>query len=417
MQTIFYNSGPVVHFGKALHSDIDEMVYTSQKAIIISNGSIDAIIDSQDAIDEYAIHAGECSNESVTVHDLGGNAVVPGLIDPHTHLLWDGDRSKEVAWRREGLSYADIAKRGGGIQHTVNATRSASNERLFELGYLRLRESLRTGTTHMEAKSGYGLSLEHELRLLEVADSLQTISHIPTLDLTWMGAHDVPKDSTKSEYVESLLSQQLPAVIEQGVARSADVFCEPGWFTLEDAEDILRASQDAGLATRMHIDEFADGGGGSLAAELGVTTADHAYHTPLSSRLEMRDANVLTGFLPGTPYAMGDPWPDMTLVGEHEIPFTLATDFNPNCRTLSLPFMCSLLVQRCNLHPIEALKAVTVTAAKSTPHPSGHRHGQLMAGAVANLNIVDGPHWEAVALRPTGSPFKATVLNGQFIAH
>ncbi len=269
----------------------------------------------------------------------------------------------------------------------------------------------------MEAKSGYGLSLEHELRLLEVADSLRTISHIPTLDLTWMGAHDVPKDSTKSEYVESLLSQQLPAVIEQGVARSADVFCEPGWFTLEDAEDILRASQDAGLATRMHIDEFADGGGGSLAAELGVATADHAYHTPLSSRLEMRDANVLTGFLPGTPYAMGDPWPDMTLVEEHEIPFTLATDFNPNCRTLSLPFMCSLLVQRCNLHPIEALKAVTVQAAKSTPHPSGHRHGQLMAGAVANLNIVDGPHWEAVALRPTGSPFKATVLNGRFIAH
>jgi imidazolonepropionase len=417
VQTILYNSGPVLHFNSDSEGLIEEEIYTYPKAIIIANGVIEKIEDSSIVVEEYGIIEGECFNDSVKVVDLGGNAVVPGLIDPHTHLLWEGDRSREVRWRREGLSYAQIAELGGGIQHTVHATRGASSERLFELGYLRLRESLRTGTTHLEAKSGYGLSVDHELRLLEIANKLRGIQHLPTLDLTWMGAHDIPKETTRQEYVESLLSQQLPAVLEQGFARSVDVFCEPGWFTLEDAEEILRTSQQAGLATRMHVDEFIDGGGGNLAAELGVATADHAYHTPLASRLRMKDADVMTGFLPGTPYAMGDAWPDMKLMEDHQIPFTLATDFNPNCRTLSLPFMCSLMVQRCNVHPIEALRAVTVNAAKTTPHPSGKIHGQLKEGAVANLNIVDGPHWEAVALRPSGTPFKATVLNGQFIAH
>ena len=167
---------------------------------------------------------------------------------------------------------------------------------------------------------------------------------------------------------------------EQGLARSADVFCEPGWFSLEQSEDILRASRKEGLALRMHVDEFSDGSGGALACELGVETADHAYHTPFEVREAMKDRNVNTGFLPGTPYAMGDQWPDMHQVVESEIPFTLATDFNPNCRTLSLPFMCSLMVQRCGMHPLDALAAVSVRAGKTTPHPSGRPHGVLEEG-------------------------------------
>ena len=132
-----------------------------------------------------------------------------------------------------------------------------------------------------------------------------------------MGAHDVPKDVTREAYIESLHSEQLPAVLAQGIARSVDVFCEPGWFSTSESEDILRAGKQGGLAMRMHIDEFADGGGGELAAELGVETADHAYHTPLKSRMKMKDAGVNTGFLPGTPYAMGDAWPELTPMHEH----------------------------------------------------------------------------------------------------
>ena len=408
----------MVHFDTSRPLD-EEATLAAGMAIVVEGNEIQSIQPSQDIIDEFGlgVQGTSASIEGIHVHDLSGQAVVPGLVDGHTHLLWSGDRSQEVAWRQEGKTYAEIASMGGGIRSTVQCTRSALDEDLFALGYARLRSALRTGTTHMEAKSGYGLSTESELKLLNVMDRLNTIEHTPSIDPTWMGAHDVPSDTTHEVYVEALISEQLPAVIDQGIARSADVFCEPGWFSVEESEDLLKASKSAGLRLRMHVDEFVDGGGGELACSLGVDTADHAYHTPNEVRLSMKQSGVNTGFLPGTPYAMGDSWPDMEWVVGNQLPFTLATDFNPNCQTLSLPFMCSLMVQRCNVHPLKAIEAVTASAAKTTPHPSGLAHGVIAEGAVANFNIVDGPHWEAMCLRPSASPFSATVLDGNFIAH
>lgn len=417
MRTIYLNAGTMVHFAHSTSND-EEPVFAEGMAIIVEGNSIKSIQNSLTLADEYSIppDVSHFQHEDVHVHDLQGQAIVPGLIDGHTHLLWAGDRSKEVAWRQEGKTYAEISSMGGGIGHTVSQTRAASSDKLLELGYLRLRDALRTGTTHLEAKTGYGLTTESELRLLDIANQLNRIEHTPTIESTWMGAHDVPKDVTREAYIESLHSEQLPAVLAQGIARSVDVFCEPGWFSTSESEDILRAGKQGGLAMRMHIDEFADGGGGDLAAELGVETADHAYHTPLKSRIKMKGAGVNTGFLPGTPYAMGDAWPELTPMHEHDIPFTLASDFNPNCYTLSLPFMCSLMVQRCGLHPLSALAAVTVNAAQVTQHPSGMVQGQLVEGAVANFNIVDGPNWESMMLRPSSTPFSGTVLNGHYIS-
>ena len=417
MRTIYLNAGAMVHLSPSSSID-EESIYGAGKAIIVEDGVIQSIVDSEGAKDEYSIPADmvEFNHDALHVHDLCGQAIVPGLIDGHAHLLWAGDRSREVAWRQEGKSYAQISEMGGGIGHTVNQTRTASTEHLLELGYLRLRDALRTGTTHMEAKTGYGLSTKSELRLLEIAAQLNMIEHTPTIESTWMGAHDVPKGIKRRDYIDSLHAEQLPAVLDQGIARSVDVFCEPGWFSTEESEDILRAGHKGGLAMRMHIDEFADGGGGELAADLGVETADHAHHTPLEARQKMKEAGVNTGFLPGTPYAMGDSWPDLSPLLEHDIPFTLASDFNPNCYTLSLPFVCSLMVQRCGLHPLAALASVTVNAAQTTEHPSGLVHGQLVEGAVANFNILDGPHWESMMLRPSSTPFSGTVLNGNYIS-
>ena len=409
----------MVHFDPTKKTD-ESPTYDLGKAIIVEGDVIAQIQDSEIVIDEYGLqHDGPNSvaEQEIRVHDLQGQALVPGLVDGHAHLLWSGERSREVSWRQEGKTYTEIASLGGGIRSTVQHTRSSTADELFASGYERLRSALRTGTTHLEAKSGYGLSTESELKLLEVMQRLNGIKHTPSVDPTWMGAHDVPSETSHRAYVDSLISEQLPAVVDQGIARSADVFCEPGWFTVEESEDILRASKSAGLALRMHVDEFVDGGGGELACSLGVDTADHAYHTPEAVRLEMKHADVNTGFLPGTPYAMGDPWPDMQWVVEHDIPFTLATDFNPNCQTLSLPLMCSLMVQRCNMHPLNAIEAVSSSAARTTPHPSGLPHGVIAEGAIANFNIVDGPNWEAVCLRPSGTPFSATVLQGQFLPH
>tara|TARA_B100001564_G_C20596965_1_gene650728 strand:- start:214 stop:1023 length:810 start_codon:yes stop_codon:yes gene_type:complete len=269
----------------------------------------------------------------------------------------------------------------------------------------------------MEAKSGYGLSTESELKLLEISNELQNMGHLPSLDITWLGAHDIPTGKNSKEYLDEILSEQLPSVLEQGFARSADVFCEPGWFDVEESEQILRASREGGLALRMHIDEFKDGGGGELAAELKVDTADHAHYTSDDVRIEMKNANVLTGFLPGTPYSMGADWPNFNHVTEMNVPWSIATDFNPNCKILSPTFLGSLLVQRCSVDPLAALIASTRNPSEATPHPSGNVHGRIEVGAVANFNVLSTPYWESWCLQPSHPPIKSTCLNGELIHH
>ena len=410
MATVLNNIGTLVHLADPCD---EESSITNGVAIVIDNGVITNILDSQEALDEY----GSTSSQDYTLVDLDGRAVVPGLIDSHTHLLWAGDRSREVRWRHEGRTYVDISEMGGGIVSTVNATRAASEEQLHLLGVERLKRARRSGTTHMEVKSGYGLDTPNELKLLSVANALQQKDGLPSLDLTWMGAHDAPPNMTMDDYVDQLLSDQMPAVVEQGLARSMDVFCEPGWFTNQQTSDLLESGRDAGLALRLHIDEFENGGGGELASEFSVDTADHAYHTPLDVRKSMTQAGVNVGYLPGTPHAMGDPFPNMIETIDEGIEFTLATDYNPNCQTLSLPFVGSLMVQRAGVHPLEALKSVTVRAAKITPHPSGRVHGQLVEGAAANLNIINGVHWESWALQPSHTPFHSTMIDGELHRH
>jgi len=255
MQRLLTNVGPLVHLageGPIVGKIIDESQYVAEPGlgILIEDHTIIKIAPSKELQEEYT---------QAEVLDLEGKAVIPGLVDSHTHLLWTGDRSREVSWKQQGLTYSQISELGGGIGATVAPTRGATKSELAHHGIERMRESLRNGTTHLEAKSA--------------------VERLPSLDLTWMGAHASPIGGSIDSYAEEILSEQLPAVIEQGIARSADIFCEPGWFSLEQSEDILKASRKGGLDLRMHIDEFVDGGGGELASELKVVTADHAHYT------------------------------------------------------------------------------------------------------------------------------------------
>ena len=413
MQRLLTNAGPIAHLAgngpiRGHIDDESELVAGAGLAILVEDHIVKKIGESEELETEFT---------GAEVFDLQGKAIIPGLVDSHTHLLWTGDRSREVSWRQKGLSYREIAERGGGIAATVLPTRKSSDSELAHLGIERMREALRNGTTHLEAKSGYGLDTETELRLLTIAESLSAVQGLPSLDLTWLGAHAAPPSYSVNSYFEQIISEQLPAVIEQGIARSADVFCEPGWFNIEQTEVIMKESRKGGLDLRLHIDEFEDGGGGQLAAELQVSTADHAHYTNDDARANMNDAGVNCGFLPGTPYSMAADYPPFEHCLDNNWVWSIASDFNPNCRTLSLPFISSVLVQRNEISPITTLAACTRNSALTTPHPSGLVHGQIVEGGIANLNIVDGPWWEGWCLQPGHSPFAATMLEGELIFH
>ena len=421
MRTVLLDLGPLAHLagvgalvGTSM-SDSDSLVSSAGKGIVVFNGVIESIQESSALEEEYG--AGEIHSDELRVISLGGHAVIPGLVDGHNHLIWAGDRSNELTLKQRGMSYQEIAALGGGIQHTVRQTEQASDEQLIQLSYQRMRTALHHGTTHMETKSGYGLSTKSELTLLRVAHQLSQMSHLPSMELTWLGAHDTPKGMTRSAYVEEILSEQLPSVIEQGYAHAADVFCEPGWFTPEESEDILVAARNGGLTQRIHIDEFTNGGGGELAADLKVVTADHSHYTPDETRMRMEAAGVNTGFLPGTPYTMGAAWPSFNQAITNECRWSIATDFNPNCNILSLPFIGSLLVHRNKVDPLATLVAASRNPSETTPHPTGLTHGRIEVGAVANLNVLNGVQWESWCNQPGTSPFKATMLSGELHYH
>ena len=388
---------------KASH---DAIVESAGADILISNGQIERIQSSKELVEEFDATG---PSSEIRVLDVGDRAIIPGLIDSHTHLIWAGDRSDEVGKRLSGMSYHDIAAQGGGIGRTVRATAAASLDDLRSIGAHRASVARRSGTTYMEAKSGYGLSTEAELNQIKAAHDVGLLEGLPGVHTTWLGAHAIPEGEDETTTVERLLKEQLPAVIEQGLAQSADVFCEPGWFSLESTESLLKASMGAGLSGRLHIDEFVDGGGASLAAELGVVTADHALKSTPSGRQAMADAGVITGYLPGTPHTM-----NLTMPSIADTPgtYTVASDFNPNCPTLSLPFAASLAVHHAGLTPAAALAAVTTSAAQSVSRSDGLVHGELSVGAAASLNVLGGATWESWCLSPGHDPFSMTVVDG-----
>ena len=402
---IFINAGPMAHFASGdlskpltgLEMSSDEQLHDPGMGFVVEGGVFSKILPSDEIIDEFR-------NQAMV--DLHGRAIVPGYVDAHSHLLWDGDRSNEMRLRQQGMSYAEIAASGGGIRFTVAQTRRCTN--FDSIARKRLDLALSHGTTSIEAKSGYGLETETELVMLDVYQKIQNHEGV-NVTPTWMGAHDYPAELTKKEYFEQLLSDQLPAVIDQGVANYVDVFCEPGWYTIEETEEICRLAMSHDLKVRLHVDEFSDGQGLELAAELGAITADHSIHSSDDARAKASEAGVIQGFLPGTPYVMGSAvWPPIQKCIDEEWAWSIATDFNPNCRSLSIPMVGSLITHRLDIDPIAALAGATRNPATGVSRTDGLQQGVIAEGAVANFNQLNSEFIESWCQSPGHSGIEKT---------
>lgn len=429
MRRLFVNAGPLAHLSEGVEGeplvghemmDYEQLISPLGLGILLNGETIEKIADSDSLLEEYSsgikpsggtVEMISQSND-IEIWNLAGKAVIPGLVDSHNHLIWAGDRSNEIELRRQGYTYQDIAKMGGGITKTVTATRKASVETLLLEGKRRLQLAKSLGTTFCESKSGYGLSTEAELKILDVSNQLSGYYGVLTTS-TWLGAHDVPKGYSRSQYVEELLANQLPAVIEQDIANYVDVFCEDGWFTVEETEVICNEASKLGLSIRLHVDEFSDSGGAELAAEIGALSADHAGWSSDDARAACNENGVIQTFLPGTPYVLGlDHWPPFEMCIKNEWAWALASDFNPNCHSLSLPFTASLAVHRNGVSPLAALVGSTRNSAASLTEGKCGGLGTLVEGGPASFNVLWGEEVDGWCTTPGQTPFVLTMANG-----
>jgi imidazolonepropionase len=326
--------------------------------------------------------------------DAAGRVVMPGFIDSHTHLVFGGSRESEFEQRIQGLSYLEIAERGGGILSTVEATRKASFEKLFLLGKKRLNRMLSRGVTTIEAKSGYGLSLKDELKTLQVMRALDEDHPVDILP-TFLGAHTVPKEfrNNRKGYVDLVTEEMIPKVAEKKLAEFCDVFCEEKAFSLEESKKILEAGKRYGLKPKIHADQLSSGGGAELAAEVGAYSADHLEYVSPNGIERMAEKGVTAILLPGASFFLSmKKLPPAREMIEKGVTIALATDLNPgSSMTESLPLIMTMGCMMFRLLPREVIQATTIHAAKSMGRESDI--GSLEVGKQADIAIFDIPNY------------------------
>ncbi len=327
--------------------------------ILISDGTIVEIADGEQLHRKYP--------EARPV-DGKGCWALPAFVDPHTHPIFYRTRQQEFVLRTQGKTYEEIAAAGGGIRNSVRAFREASDDEIAELTYHRLMKFLEYGTTTIEAKSGYGLSVKDELRSLRILKELSALVPL-TIVPTFLGAHEIPDEyrDNREKYIEIIIKEMIPQVAEEKLARYCDVFCEENVFTVDESERILTAALDYGLKPRIHADELAYTGGAELAARVGAVSADHLLNISDQGIDALKSAGVVPILLPGTAFFLGKntyaPARKMIAAG---LPVALATDFNPgSSMTHNMQFILTLATIYMHMQPAEALTAATRNAALS----------------------------------------------------
>jgi imidazolonepropionase len=390
-------------------AEMSELAIIRDGGMIIRDGKID-IVGPSDEIEKKAV--------DMEMLDAGGRVVLPGFVDAHTHLVFAGNRLDDFERRARGETYEQIAKAGGGIWSTVEKTRAAKEDDLFAQTKEHANWFLRCGTTTVEAKSGYGLSVEDELKILRVMQRLNGLRHTDTgnpiresrmasdtspksagveIVPTFLGAHAVPRDMSADKYVDLVINEMLPRVASEKLAEFCDVFCEHGYFNIEKSRKILNAAKKLGFKLRGHVDQLTNSGGAKLMAELGATTADHLEKTDKQGIAALKAGNVQPVFLPGSVYGLGSTgYPRAREMIEAGLAVVLATDFNPGSSpTMAMPMILSLACTQMKMSPAEAITASTINAAYSLNR--GDKIGSLEPGKLANFAVFDCEDYRELA--------------------
>jgi imidazolonepropionase len=358
---------------------LSELAIIPHGGMLIRNGRIE-IVGPSSEIEKKAGNA--------EVIDARGKVVLPGFVDAHTHLVFAGNRLDDFERRARGETYEQIAKAGGGIWSTVEKTRAASEPDLLAQARRHAEWFLRCGTTTVESKSGYGLTLDDELKILQVMRLLNQETRLEIVP-TFLGAHAVPRKTDADEYADLVVNEMLPQVTSDGLAEFCDVFCERGYFDIEQSRWILSTAKKLGLKLRIHADQLSNSGAASLAAELKAVTADHLERTDKQGIAALKTGDVQPVLLPGSVYALGSPhYPLAREMIAANLALAIATDFNPGSSpTPSMPMILSLACTQMKMSPSEAISAATINPAYSLGR--GDRIGSLEPGKFANFAMFD----------------------------
>lgn len=394
--TIFTNIAQIVScVGDAVHE---------KAAVIVRDGRVTGIVPAQQAQAHYT---------GAAIVDCGAGVLTPGFVDSHTHAVFGGWRAAEYEMRARGLDYMEIARQGGGINASVTDLRRRSEDELVELALPRLYEMARHGTTTVEIKSGYGLSLDDELKMLRVIRAIG--DRVPLRILpTFLGAHDVPLEyrERRAEYVDLIVKEMLPQVAAQRLAVFCDVFMEPGAFTRAESEQILRAAREHGLLLKLHADEFENSGAAELAAEVGAVSADHLGAISDAGIAALASSNTVATLLPATLFFLGKTAfaPARKLI-DAGVTVALATDYNPGTApSSSMPLILTMACSQMRMTPMEALRAATAGGAMALRRDDV---GTISEGAWADLVLWQVSDFREIPYRFGTPPVASVWLAGE----
>ena len=395
----------IKNIGELLTGKDGSLEVRNDQELLIADGKIDSVG-----------RRGELSVEADETIDANGSLLTPGLIDPHTHLVFYGTREDEFEMRIQGKSYMEIAEAGGGIRKSVRMLREASEDDLVEHSLPFLESMLSHGTTTVEVKSGYGLSLKDELKSLRAIKRLNEMSKIDIVP-TFLGAHEFPDEyrDKREKYLDTVINEMIPAVAEEGLAEFCDIFTEEGVFSVEESERVLRAAADAGLGLKLHAEEFEPIGGAQLAGKLSAISADHLVAVDDDGIESLKEGDVTPVLLPGTTFFLGsDTYAPARKMIDAGLKPAIATDFNPgSSMTESLQIIMTIACLKLKMTPIEAFEGVTLNAAKAL-NRSGSV-GSLEKGMNADIVIWNADNHKQIPYHYGVNNVRTVIKGGEVV--